>query len=58
MDTHLLEMRHTKKEEYNMDKKIVLNRIEKIVKRIRDEKGHTNGLYVASEILREINKLK
>lgn len=41
-----------------MNKKIVLNRIEKIVKRIRNEKGHTNGLYVASEILREINKLK
>ena len=37
---------------------MLLNRIEKIVKRIRDEKGHTNGLYVTSEILREINKLR
>jgi len=41
-----------------MTKELLLNRIEKIVKRIRNEKGHTNGLYVSSEILREINKLK
>jgi len=41
-----------------MTKELLLNRIEKIVRRIRDEKGHTNGLYVSSEILREINKLK
>jgi len=32
-----------------MTKELLLNRI---------EKGHTNGLYVSSEILREINKLK
>jgi len=41
-----------------MTNKMLLNRIERIIKRLRDEIGHTNGLYVSSEILKEINKLK
>jgi hypothetical protein len=37
---------------------MLLNRIEKIIKRVEEEIGHTNGLYVASTILTEINKLR
>ena len=41
-----------------MTKKILLNRIERTVKRLQSEIGHTNGLYISNEILKEINKLK
>ena len=41
-----------------MINKILLDRVERIIKRIQKESGHTNGLYVSSEILREINKLR
>lgn len=37
---------------------MLLNRIETIIKRVEEEIGHTNGLYVASTILMEINKLR
>ena len=40
-----------------MINKILLDRIQRIVLRVQKESGHTNGLYVSSEILREINKL-
>jgi len=37
---------------------MLLNRIERMIKRVEEEIGHTNGSYVASTILKEINKLK
>ena len=41
----------------NLTKKIVLNRVEKIINRLKNEIGHTNGLYISNEILKEINKI-
>lgn len=39
-------------------KKAIINRINKIIDRVEEEKGHTNGYTVASTIKEEINKLK
>ncbi len=38
-------------------KKAILNKVEKIILRLKDEIGHTNGMYVSNEILKQIKKL-